>query len=157
MARLRYVKTLEQVKQAQEQNPEFMKSDMRQIRVEYETDPEIYRALVQRPFEPVERPPEDVTAILGEPGHRWLTAQGAWSGDTAMLDVYVSSGGVFDSAEPVVGPPVKDGTMKVKFSGCNEGLISYDIPSVGRSAEVPIQRIVLDNVALCESLRPGEP
>ncbi len=56
MARLRYVKTLEQVKKAQEANPEFLQSSMRQIRCEYETDPEIYRALVQKPFEPVETP-----------------------------------------------------------------------------------------------------
>ena len=27
-----------------------------------------------------ERPPEDVTALLGEPGHRWLTAQGPYDG-----------------------------------------------------------------------------
>ena len=99
-----------------------------------------------------ERPPDDVTAILGEPGHRWLTAQGPYSGDTATLDIYVTSGGVFDSAESVVGPPVKDGTMQVRFSGCNEGLISYDIPSANLSGEVPIERIVLDNIVLCESL-----
>ena len=101
-----------------------------------------------------ERPHDDVQSILGEPGHRWLTAQGPWSGDTAMLDIYVTSGGVFDSAEPAAGSPVKDGTMQVKFSGCNEGLITYDIPSVKRSGEIPIERIVLDNVALCESLLP---
>jgi hypothetical protein len=99
----------------------------------------------------VERPPDGTPAVLGEPGHRWLTAQGAYSGDTAMLKVYVSSGGVFDSAVPAVGPPVQDGTMEVRFSGCNAGVIRYDIPSVGLAGEVPIQRIVLDNVSLCES------
>lgn len=56
MARLRYVKTLEQVQKAQQENPEFMQSSMRQIRVEYETHPEIYRALVLKPFDPVDRP-----------------------------------------------------------------------------------------------------
>ncbi len=56
MATLRYVKTLEQVKQAQEANPEFLNSSVRSIRVEYETDPEIHRALVPRPLEPVEQP-----------------------------------------------------------------------------------------------------
>ena len=100
----------------------------------------------------VERPPDDVKAILGEPGHRWLTAQGSYAGDTAMLDVYVSSGGVFDSAEPAVGPPVKDGTMKVQFTGCNAGVITYSIASLNLSGEVPIERIVLDNAALCGSL-----
>ncbi len=99
-----------------------------------------------------ERPAENVTAILGEPGHRWLTAQGSYAGDAALLDVYVSSGGVFDSAEPVVGPPVNDGTMRVNFSGCNSGTITYDIPSVQLSGEIPIERVSLDNIALCESL-----
>jgi hypothetical protein len=69
-----------------------------------------------------------------------------------MLDVYVSSGGVFDSAEPAVGPPVQDGTMQLRFSGCNAGMIAYEIPSLDLSGEVPIERIALDNVALCESL-----
>jgi endonuclease I len=100
----------------------------------------------------VERPPEDVEAILGEPGHRWLTAQGPYTGDTALLDIYVSSGGVFDSAVPAVGPPLKDGTMQLKFSDCKTGVITYDIPSVSLSGEVPIERIVQDNAALCESL-----
>ena len=47
MARLRYVRTLEQVQKAQRENPEFMQSSMRQIRVEYETHPEIYRMQVR--------------------------------------------------------------------------------------------------------------
>jgi endonuclease I len=100
----------------------------------------------------VDRPPEDVTAMLGEPGHRWLTAQGSYEGDTATLDVYVSSGGVFDSAEPAVGPPVKDGTIEIHFSGCNAARVSYAIPSAELEGEVAIERITLDNVPLCETL-----
>lgn len=100
-----------------------------------------------------ERPPTDVPAILGEPGHRWMTAQGAYNGDTADLAVYVSSGGVFDSAEPPVGPPENRGTMQVHFTGCNAGEVRYDIPSLGLQGEVPIQRIVQDNVPFCESIK----
>lgn len=37
-----------------------------------------------------ERPPEDVTAFLGESGHRWVTALGPYEGDTAVLDVFLS-------------------------------------------------------------------
>jgi hypothetical protein len=101
----------------------------------------------------VERPPDDATAILGEPGHRWLTAQGPYSGDTATLDLYVSSGGVFDSALPAVGPPVKVGTMTISWSDCEAGLVSYEITSPVRAGEIPIERIVSDNVALCEALQ----
>jgi len=39
--------------------------------------------------------------------------------------------------------------MKIEFSGCNAGVVTYGIPSVNLSGEVPIQRIALDNVGLC--------
>ena len=61
MARLRYVKTLEQVKQARETNPEFLNSTVQSIRCVYETDPAMARAVVPRPLEPTERPEVCVT------------------------------------------------------------------------------------------------
>jgi hypothetical protein len=99
-----------------------------------------------------ERPAADVQAIIGDPGHRWITAQGTFTGDSATLDVYVTRGGVFDSAEPQVQPAEKTGTMQLHFSGCNAGHVSYDIPELNLSGTIPIQRVALDNVALCESL-----
>jgi len=100
-----------------------------------------------------ERPPQDVTAILGEPGHRWLTAQGPYSGETATLKIYVTKGGVFDSAAPVVETDLAgDGTMTLEFADCANGLVSYEITSLGVSGEIPIQRIAPDNIALCETL-----
>ena len=60
-----------------------------------------------------ERPPEDITANLGEPGHRWLTALGPYEGDTALLDVFLSSGMIFDSAvPPVESGPLEGATIK---------------------------------------------
>jgi len=103
------------------------------------------------------RPPEDVTAILGEPGHRWLTAQGPYEGDTATLTVYLSSGGIFDSPEPTVGSPEPVGTMTVVWTDCNEGLVSYDLPGLALTGEIPIERIVLDNVPLCEAAQMVAP
>jgi hypothetical protein len=101
----------------------------------------------------VERPPEDVTAMLGEPGHRWLTAQGPYSGDTATLTIYVTEGGVFDKAEPAASNDgIGDGTMTIEFADCSEGLVSYEITSPGISGEIPIQRIAPDNISLCETL-----
>jgi hypothetical protein len=100
-----------------------------------------------------ERPPEDVTAMLGEPGHRWLTAQGPYVGDTANLTIFVAEGGVFDAAEPAATTdPAGDGTMTIEFSDCANGLVSYKIASLDISGEIPIQRITNDNVALCETL-----
>jgi len=101
----------------------------------------------------MERPPEDVTAMLGDPGHRWLTAQGPYDGNTANLTIFVTEGGVFDSAEPATSTdPDGDGTLTLEFAGCTEGLVNYEITSLGISGEIPIQRIVQDNVPLCEAL-----
>jgi len=101
----------------------------------------------------VERPPGDVTAMLGGPGQRWLVAQGPYDDDTANLTIYVTEGGVFDSAEPATFTDQDgDGTLTLEFSSCNEGLVTYDITSLDLSGEIPIERIVLDNVPLCELL-----
>lgn len=99
----------------------------------------------------VERPPEDVTAMLGEPGHRWLTAQGPYDGDTADLTIYVTSGGVFDSSSPPAATdPDGDGTIKLQFADCENGLLEYEIESLGLSGSIPIERVALDNVSTCE-------
>jgi hypothetical protein len=99
----------------------------------------------------VERPPEDVTAILGDPGHRWLTAQGDFSGDTATLPVVLASGGVFDSPEPAVERDEDYGTMTITWHSCNSATLTYDIPSAGQGV-IELQRVAPDNVPLCESL-----
>jgi len=101
-----------------------------------------------------ERPPEDVTAQLGDPGHRWLTAQGPYDdGGSATLTIFVTKGGVFDAAQPpATTDPAGDGTMTIEFADCENGLVNYEITSLGISGEIPIQRIALDNVPLCEAL-----
>jgi len=100
-----------------------------------------------------ERPPEDVTAFLGEPGHRWLTAQGPYDGDTATLKIFVTKGGVFDSPVPAAETdPAGDGTITLEFADCENGLVTYHITSLDISGEFPIERITADNVALCEML-----
>lgn len=99
------------------------------------------------------RPPADVAALLGEPGHRWMTAQGSYEGDTANLTVYLTQGGVFDSDQPPASTDLEGyGSMTIEFSGCEAGLLSYQIPSLALVGEIPIERVTLDNVALCEAL-----
>lgn len=98
------------------------------------------------------RPPEGVIAELGDPGHRWLTAQGAYSGDTATLDIYETSGGVFDAAEPAAETdPVPIGSMLITWSDCSSAELLYDIPGQSLSGAMTLERIVPDNVPLCES------
>ena len=100
-----------------------------------------------------ERPPEGAGALLGEPGHRWLTAQGPYDGDTASLTIFVTKGGVFDAVEPATSTdPAGDGTMTLEFADCAEALVTYEITSLDISGQIPIQRIVPDNVPVCEVL-----
>jgi hypothetical protein len=105
-----------------------------------------------------ERPLEDVSALLGEPGHRWLTAQGGYESTTANLTIFVTEGGIFDSSEPVPSTnPAGDGSMTIEFSDCSEGLLTYQIDSLGIQGEIPIQRVVPYNIALCETLAAQDP
>lgn len=61
MARLRYVKTLEQVKASEEAGPDLLSSTVSSVRVVYETDPAIAAAVVPRPLEPADAPEVCVT------------------------------------------------------------------------------------------------
>jgi glucose/arabinose dehydrogenase len=99
-----------------------------------------------------QRPPAEISAILGEPGHRWLTAFGTYSGGSAVLDIELTSGGIFDMAQPA---PVQtgDGDILLEFDGCNSGTVTYDIDSIGQQGVIPIERIALDNVADCEAAK----
>lgn len=102
------------------------------------------------------RPPEDTGAMLGDPGHRWLTAQGPYSGASAELTVFVSKGGIFDGSEPAADTdPSGDGAITLEFADCTAGMISYEITSLGITGEIPIQRVQPDNQALCETLATG--
>ena len=98
-----------------------------------------------------ERPDPEVTANLGEPGHRWLTAFGEVVGNTAMLAVELTEGGVFNSAEPAP-TQTADGTIMLECTGCNACTVTYDITSAGVQGVIPIERIALDNVPVCEAL-----
>ena len=89
-------------------------------------------------------------ANLGDDGHRWLTGAGAIIGDSAEMKVRVTSGGLFDTPTEVVR--VDDGTFVVEFTKCNEGTVTYDIPSIDRQGVVPIERVATDNVPLCDAL-----
>jgi hypothetical protein len=98
-----------------------------------------------------ERPPEDVTAKLGEPGHRWLTATGVYSGNQSIMDIEVASGGIFDTSTVIERR--LDGTLTLTFDNCHLGTVEYDIPSINQTGTIVIRRVVDDNIALCEELK----
>lgn len=101
-----------------------------------------------------ELPPEDATANLGDPGHRWITALGPYADNQAVMDITLTSGGIFDTPTEVqrTDPPGSDGTLTLTFKSCESGVIEYDIPSINMKGSVPIRRVAEDNVELCEAL-----
>lgn len=98
-----------------------------------------------------EFPAEDVSALLGNPGQRWLTAQGGFSGSLADLEVYSLANGLFDSGSSVPEPEPQ-GSIMLQFENCNSGSVTYEILTSAGSLKgfVPIQRVNSDNVAKCE-------
>lgn len=101
-----------------------------------------------------ELPPMDATANLGDPGHRWLTAIGPIEGNHALMDIEMTSGGIFDTPTEITrtDPAGTDGTLLMTFVDCGSGTIEYDIISIGKQGVVPIQRVANDNSIICEAL-----
>lgn len=120
----------------------------------------------------LERPDPSVPSILGDPGHRWLTAQGPYPWQdpdtlsqvygTAVLDLWRTEGGIFDQGLPEPAWEI-DGTLTLEFETCNAATASYDIPSINATGVIPLERIALDNVRRCYELdrirwgAPGSP
>ena len=101
-----------------------------------------------------ELPAEGAPAKLGDAGHRWITALGPIVGNQVLMDIEMTSGGIFDTATDIqrTDPPGSDGTILLIFTSCNSGTVEYDIPSINRQGLIPIQRVAGDNIALCQAL-----
>jgi hypothetical protein len=92
-------------------------------------------------------------AEVGNPRHRWLTAQGPYEGNTANLSVFLTTGGVFDDPSPVTNTP--EGEITLTFQDCSAGTVDYSLTAAAVSGSVPVSRPATDNVSLCESLGSG--
>jgi hypothetical protein len=101
-----------------------------------------------------ELPAEDATANLGDPGHRWLTAVGPIEGNQVVMEIEMTSGGLFDTSTVIdrTDPPGSAGTIILTFTSCNSATIEYDIPSIKGQGIVPIRRVANDNIVICEAL-----
>ena len=99
-----------------------------------------------------ELPDAEDAAIVGYSGHRWLTAQGDYSGDTAALEVFLSTDGLFDNPRETLIDPY--GTITLTFSSCTQGTLEYNLPAPGLSGTVPLERVFSDpiNIVLCDTL-----
>lgn len=92
------------------------------------------------------------TAVFGAPDQRWITASGAYSGDTVTLNVELTSGGIFNGSDPMASQQAGYGTITIVFISCNEAVLTYNFPSVGLSGEMTLTRVLPDNVPLCEAM-----
>ena len=105
-----------------------------------------------------ELPAVDTSANLGNPGHRWITAGGIVEGNRAVMNITVTSGGIFDAASGVqrTDPVGSDGVITLTFDDCSSGLIEYDITAIDQQGTVPIVRVAADNVSMCEALSEAD-
>ncbi len=99
-----------------------------------------------------ERPDESATAIIGEAGHRWVTALGPIDGSRSVMDATLTTGGIFDDPAEVEND-LDYGTIVVEFPDCDTVELSYDFPGPGLSGDITLERVVKENVALCEALQ----
>jgi hypothetical protein len=97
-----------------------------------------------------ELPGEDVASVVGNAGQRWLTAQGDYIGNRAVLDLFSTSGGLLDSVEPT--PELEDiGFITLQFDNCSTGSITYTLMTLWGGYIMPIERVAPDNIARCEA------
>jgi hypothetical protein len=99
-----------------------------------------------------EQPSGDVSAVFGAPDQRWITLLGFYEGNRVDLKGELTSGGKFNSQDPLPTQDTGYGTMTIEFSNCSQGSVAYDFPAAGESGSFNIQRVLESNVALCEAL-----
>ncbi len=102
----------------------------------------------------LQRPAMGNMSMMGDPGHRWLTAQGGITGTSSTLGLYKTTGMVLDSADPP-GTTVQDGSMTLTFDSCVAGHVDYDLGSANATGSFPISRLSAENRQVCEESYEG--
>ena len=75
---------------------------------------------------------------LGNPGQRWLTMQGNYAGDTVNLQIFSTSGGVFNT--PSTTTTTQVGTALLTFSSCTAGTLNFTLTEPAISGSIPLQK-----------------
>ena len=81
---------------------------------------------------------------------QWYTAQGNYSGDTAVLDLFETLGGKFDDPQEVTTNQV--GEVTLTFSDCDMGMMSYSFDAEELEGEFPMIRVIPGSDNVCEGL-----
>ncbi|MFT5373099.1 MAG: hypothetical protein ACI9R7_002659, partial [Lysobacterales bacterium] len=100
----------------------------------------------------IESSSKSTIATFGSDDQRWTTAVGSYSGTTAQLKAELTSGGLFNSSEPLPAQQLEYGTINLDFKNCNEAMVDFNFPSVGEAGQFTISRALAKNAALCEAL-----
>jgi hypothetical protein len=83
-------------------------------------------------------------------GQRWLTAQGGFEGSIATLDLYETTGGLFDDPKKPETLPV--GSLTLDFTDCSHARADYDLPAQTLVGSMDVTRLLPGSGALCEEL-----
>ncbi len=97
-------------------------------------------------------PPSSGSAVFGAIDQRWVTASGTFTGNMVTLSVELTTGGVFNSSDPMATQTQNYGTITIVFNNCNEAVLTYNFPGPGLSGMMTLTRVVDDNVELCDML-----
>ena len=101
---------------------------------------------------------DGTSSVIGDAGHRWVTAQGQFRGNEAVLDVFLTTGGIFANRQEVVTSPADSyGRIVLTFlDDCKTASIDYEFFESSTAGGIILQRIANDNVALCLLLSEGQ-
>ena len=69
----------------------------------------------------------------------WMTVQGGYSGNMAMVPIYRSSGGAFNNAAPVTSEAI--GLAEFTFDSCTSGQVRVEFVGNPNPIIIPLQRI----------------
>ncbi len=83
---------------------------------------------------------------------RWFTAQGNYAGNRADLTIYQTRNGVFHDPTDVDTTAV--GTLIIEFISCTSANITYDLPGLGLSGEIPVTKLLGD--VICTQISDGD-
>jgi hypothetical protein len=88
---------------------------------------------------------------LGAPEHRWLTAQGSYSGDSGDLVLYLTRDALFNSALPAADT-YPYGEVRIQFERCDAATLDFSVPHAGLSDQLRLTRVSDQRIALCERI-----
>jgi len=83
-------------------------------------------------------------------GLRWLTGQGGYAGATADLELFETTGGLFDDSR--MTETVKVGSATIEFTDCKSARLNYSLEDEDRSGEIELIRAIPGGEGLCEKM-----